>query len=136
MAAVFVGGFAGGLARYTVTGWDAHAALGFPWGLLVVNSAGAFALAALLVLLAAARPSRYARPLIGTGVLGSITTFSTVTVTVDQQVADGRAGPAVVVLLTGLLVGLAATVLGVQLGRTVVSRVGVDGHARLEDPGP
>ena len=45
------------------------------WSVLVVNAVGAFALAALLSVLAR-RPSERVRLLVGTGLLGGLTTFS------------------------------------------------------------
>ena len=50
----------------------------------------------LVVLLARARPtSRLVRPLLGTGFLGAYTTFSSVVVAADQQVAHGHVGTAI-----------------------------------------
>ncbi len=52
LVAVFAGGVGGGLARYGVTqAWPASTRA-FPWGIFVVNTTGAFALALLLVVLA------------------------------------------------------------------------------------
>jgi fluoride ion exporter CrcB/FEX len=61
--------------------------------------------------------SRHLRPLLGTGVLGGYTTFSTLSVEADVLVKDGRAGVAVAYVVAPLVVGLGAVVLGTPVGR-------------------
>lgn len=122
LAAVFVGGCAGGLARHAVT-LVLPPSGGWPWGVLVANIAGAFLLALLLVLLLelwSAPP--WVRPALGTGLLGSFTTMSSVVVTVDVLVVDGRLATAAGFLTVSMVTGLLAAVLGLALGRAVVSR--------------
>lgn len=120
LAAVFAGGCAGGLARYAVT-LALPPSGGWPWGVLVANTAGAFLLALLLVLLLerwSAPP--WVRPAFGTGLLGSFTTMSSVVVTVDVLVVDGRLATAAGILAVSLLAGLVAAGLGFALGRAAV----------------
>jgi len=117
-AAVAVGGMAGATARYGVSRLIVVPADGFPWATLLVNVTGAFALGVLVTVLAGRRPrDRLLRPLLGTGVLGGYTTFSTLSVEADVLVKDGRAGVAAAYVVATLGAGLVAVALGAALGR-------------------
>jgi CrcB protein len=118
VAAVAVGGFFGGALRYAVGLALPTPAGSFPWAVFAVNTAGAFVLALLLVLvLEVLPPTTYLRPLVGTGFCGALTTFSSVAAGVDQLAAHGRAPLAAGYLAASLAAGLAATVAGTVLGR-------------------
>ncbi|NUT57088.1 MAG: fluoride efflux transporter CrcB [Thermoleophilia bacterium] len=80
----------------------------FPWGTLVVNLIGAFAIG----LLAGARLDDDAYLLAATGFLGGFTTFSTWVV--DARLLAGRAGAAN--LAVSLALGLLAAWIGRELG--------------------
>lgn len=122
VAAVFVGGFFGGLARYGVTLALPAASGTFPWAIFAVNTAGAFILAVLLILvLEVLPPSTYLRPTLGTGFCGALTTFSSVAVGVDQLAAHGHAALAAGYLFASLAAGLAAASFGIVLGRSVAT---------------
>jgi CrcB protein len=117
LLAVFVGGCAGGLARYTVT----SGSTGVPWSTLWVNASGAFLLALLLVVALEVLPqSTYVRPLLGSGFCGAWTTFSGIVVPASTLTRDGRALAALGYLGASVLGGLAAAVAGLLLGRFVV----------------
>jgi fluoride exporter len=81
LAAIFAGGFAGALVRTAPAEAFAAAPGRWPWPTLAVNVAGAFLLGYF-----ATHPqerialSRYRRPLLGTGLCGALTRFSTVQV--------------------------------------------------------
>jgi CrcB protein len=118
---VGVGGFLGAACRYLVAGW-AGARFGgrFPYGTLVVNITGSFLLGVLVALAAKATgvPSA-ASSFLATGVLGSYTTFSTLSF---ESLALLRRGSyrAVVANLGGsVALGILAATLGVALGRTL-----------------
>lgn len=119
VAVVFAGGCVGGLARYGATNeWPASTHR-FPWSTFAVNIAGAFILAVLVRLAGEVLgPSRYVRPLIGTGFCGALTTFSSVVVAVDQLVAHGHAATAAAYLVATIAAGLAAGAVGLAAGRT------------------
>jgi len=122
VAAIAAGAFFGGLARYGVgLAWPTPAGR-FPWGTFAVNTAGAFVLALLLILvLEVLPPTRYLRPVIGTGFCGALTTFSAVATGVDQLAAHGHAALAVGYLTASVLAGLAAASFGIIVGRSVAA---------------
>lgn len=112
--AVAVGGIAGSCTRHALALAWPHPAGTWPWSTLVTNVTGCLGLAVLLVVLSERLPrARYIRPLLGTGVLGGYTTFSTFTVDVVQMVraerllsAAGYVGTMVVGMLFAVLLGL------------------------------
>lgn len=122
LAAIAAGGFVGGLARYAITrGWPARTG-GFPWATFLINTAGAFGLALLLVLVIEVwPPTRFVRPTIGTGFFGAFTTFSSVATNTDQLAAHGHRPLALLYLGSSLFAGLAAASFGLVLGRAVAT---------------
>ena len=62
-------------------------------------------------------PSTYRRPLIGTGVCGGLTTFSTLQLEVAELGRDGHAALAVLYLAASVALGLAAVLLSAGLVR-------------------
>ena len=113
------GGFLGAVSRYLVDGWFASATGGtFPWGTLVVNLTGSFALG-LLFALSVERgvlsPSLRAPVLIG--FIGAYTTFSTLTLETWRLVEDGAYVAAVGNLGGSMLLGMVAVVAGLAIGR-------------------
>jgi fluoride exporter len=122
LVTIALGGVLGGCARYGVD-LLVPASTGFPWATFAVNVTGAACLGLLLVLvLEVWRPTRYVRPFLGVGLLGSMTTFSTWMVETDQLVASGAPLVATAYLLASLAAGLAATIMGITIGRLVVRR--------------
>jgi CrcB protein len=93
--AVGIGGVGGALARYGAQrAWPTHGA-GLPWTTLTVNVLGCALLGVLLVLVTErGAVNRLWRPLLGTGVLGGFTTFSTYSVDLQRDLAAGRGGQA------------------------------------------
>lgn len=133
LLAIFAGGLGGGLARYAVTGAWPTRAHAFPWATFVGNTAGAFALALLLVVLAElSAPHRYVRPLLGTGFLGAFTTFSSVVAAADQLVVHGHARTAAIYLSGSLLAALGAASFGLLMGRAI----GAARHRHTDDRSP
>jgi len=119
VGAVAVGGFAGGIVRYGAgLAWPTRAGT-FPWSVFAVNTAGAFILALLLVLvLEVLPPTTYLRPVLGTGFCGALTTFSSVVTAVDQLAVHGHPGLAAGYLAASVAAGLAAASFGVLTGRS------------------
>lgn len=111
---VGLGSFVGGALRYGIsTLMKEYCSKGFPWGTLVVNLLGCFAIGAIFALF-----GKYSSPsngwclLLTTGVCGGFTTFSTVTNESLQMLQNGNIGSFVGYVATSLIVGLALTALG------------------------
>ena len=124
LGVIAIGGFIGGLARYElVKAWTTSAA-GFPWSTFIVNTAGAFVLALLVIVTTDVLvDSSYLRPLLGTGFCGALTTFGSVAVSIDELVAHGHTATAASYAAASLVAGAAAATAGVVLGRAIPSRV-------------
>ena len=91
----------------------------FPWATFIENVTGCLVLGALMVfLLDVWRPSLYARPFLGIGVLGGFTTFSTYTADTGALLRAGQVPMALTYLFGTLVVALAATWTGIFLARS------------------
>ena len=116
---VGLGGAVGTAGRYAVT---ARVPLlqAVPVGTLLVNVVGAFLLGLLLerLLRTGADVGRRLdlRLLLGTGVLGGFTTYSSLALDAVTLLADGRVGRAAGYLLATLLLGGLASLVGIRLG--------------------
>jgi CrcB protein len=122
LGAIALGGFVGGLTRYGLGRAFPTARTAFPTTTFAINVSGSFALALLLVfVLEIWRPTRYLRPLLGVGFAGAYTTFSTWMVDADRLAAAGRGLTATWYVLGSIAAGLAATSLGLAVGRAVVA---------------
>ena len=133
LAAVFVGGCAGGALRYAATSVGHAGAGGFPWPTFAVNTAGAFVLAVVVVVAAEVAPSRYLRPLLGTGFCGALTTFSSVVVAADRMAAHHHVGLAAGYVAATAAGGLAAGSLGLASTRAMAGdrrRIRGEGRTR------
>jgi CrcB protein len=123
LLAVAIGGVAGTLLRVWMARVLPPGATGFPWSTLIVNLVGSFVLGFIVVaLIERAAPSRYLRPLIGTGFCGGLTTFSTFVVQIDLLVRAGHAAIAFAYLAVSLVAGLAVVRLGMLLARAAGRR--------------
>lgn len=78
LAAIFVGGALGAVARVEVGRLFPTGPASWPWAVFAINISGALILAFVVTRLQERLPlSSYRRPLIGTGFCGAYTTFST-----------------------------------------------------------
>ena len=115
LAVIFGVGLLGGvgaIARFLLDGAvSARAGGAFPWGTLAVNLSGAFVLG-----FVTGKLSGDAQLLVGTGLLGGYTTFSTWMFESHRLGEDGELRAAVVNLLASLALGIAAVWLGRQIG--------------------
>ncbi|MFE1172317.1 fluoride efflux transporter FluC [Streptomyces sp. NPDC058773] len=123
LVVVALGGLLGGMARYLL-GLAFPTPVGkFPLTTFAINVSGAFLLALLLVyVLEIWPPTRYVRAFAGVGFLGSYTTFSTWMVDTHRLLHHGHHAAAAVNVFGSIAAGLAATVLGLLVGRLALSR--------------
>ena len=111
--AVALLGAAGAWGRFYVGGAvAAHWPSAFPFGTFIVNLTGGF----LLGLLTGLSLSGDAILILGTGLLGAYTTFSTWMVEAQRLGEDGALGAMCLYLLGSMAAGLAATGAGWLLG--------------------
>ena len=116
-----IGGLCGTIARYLLDGWITDATrTTFPWGILVVNASGSFAIGLLYVLTVerGVLPAELRAPF-GIGFLGGYTTFSTFMLDSLCLAQDGAWPLAVANLAGSVLLGLVAVLAGVALGKAI-----------------
>ena len=113
VALVAAGGAVGTVSRYEVgRAFPVHAGH-WPTTTFAINIAGAFLLGALLEWLDRHRPDDTSlRPLLGIGVLGAFTTFSTLCAEAVLLGRGGHAPLAVAYVASSVVTGLAAVVFG------------------------
>ncbi|MBE1531167.1 fluoride efflux transporter CrcB [Actinomadura algeriensis] len=101
---VLVGGAAGAPLRYVIDGYVKTAAgKSFPWGTLAVNMLGA----AFLGALHGADTGTNVEALLGTGLCGALTTFSTFELDTVHLIQDGSYAKAAINAAGSLLLGFA-----------------------------
>lgn len=110
--AIFTGGAAGALARAGLAETLPAGAGQWPWATFVVNTLGCLALGAVLVLTAPGSPRR---SLLGPGLCGALTTFSTFQLELVELLRDGDAALAVAFALVSVAVGILAVETGRRL---------------------
>ncbi|NDJ89667.1 fluoride efflux transporter FluC [Mycolicibacter kumamotonensis] len=123
VATVALGGALGACARYGMElAWPTPSG-GFPWATLVVNVGGCALMGALMVAITEVWVGhRLLRPLLGTGVLGGYTTFSTFAGDVDSLAAAGHLARALLYLLTTPVLVLVATWTAAAFTRRLITR--------------
>jgi CrcB protein len=120
VAAVFAGGALGTLARAALAQAFPHAATSWPWPTFAVNIAAAFLLGYFVTRLQERLPlSSYRRPLLGTGICGGLSTFSTMQVEILKMISAGAWGLAVAYAAASIVAGYAALHLATALVRRV-----------------
>lgn len=111
---IAAGGAVGTLARFGLSGLIN--ASGHPWGTVTVNVLGSLALGALAGIWGVEHDAGHQLALT-VGLLGGFTTFSTFALDAIRLWEDGRAGLAVVSVAVSVVVGLAAAIAGLAVGR-------------------
>jgi CrcB protein len=118
LAAIAVGGAVGAPARYGLTQLIGTRADTFPWATFWVNVSGSLALGALVAwLVGRGRDGGRLRALLGTGLLGAYTTYSTFAVEADRLLQHGHAAVALAYVVGSVGAGLAAVAAGLRVGR-------------------
>lgn len=108
----FLGGV-GAVLRYLIDGWVEHQYRGeFPLGTFAVNICGTFALG----LLTGAHVASAALFIVGTGLIGAFTTFSTWMFETQRLLEDGEVAVAGWNIAASVVAGLAAGGAGWALG--------------------
>lgn len=123
LAAVSAGGVIGAEARYGITELMPSHSGTWPWATLLINVAGSLLIGVLMVvLLDLVRAHHLARPLLGTGVLGGFTTYSTFALEVHRMLAVHRPVLALGYVAASIAGCLAAVTAGVVLTRALATR--------------
>ena len=120
VAAVFAGGALGTLLRAALSEALPHSATSWPWPTFVVNVVAAFLLGYFVTRLQERLPlSSYRRPLMGTGLCGGLSTFSTMQVELLKMIDAGVYGLA----LAYAAASVAAGYLAIHVATAAVRRV-------------
>jgi CrcB protein len=113
LTAIMAGGALGALARVGLEEAFPHAADAWPWATFAVNLVGALVLGWTI---ARMPPAGYARPFLGVGVCGTLTTFATLQLELLRMLDAGAWGLALVYATVSLAAGLALARAGLALG--------------------
>jgi CrcB protein len=125
IGAIFAGGALGTLARAALAEAFPHAATAWPWPTFTVNVVAAFLLGYLVTRLQERLPlSSYRRPLLGTGLCGGLSTFSTMQVEILEMINAHAWGLAVAYATASIAAGYAAIYLATAIVRRVRVRAG------------
>ncbi len=118
---VIAGAGVGGGLRYAAGGWMAmRMNSGFPWHTFVINVLGAFLLGVLMAVPDGGWLSTtHARLLLGVGVLGGFTTFSTLSYESVELIQQGLVAQGMANMFGSGVAGIAAAVAGMLVGRAV-----------------
>lgn len=126
-ALVAAGGAVGAVARYqigrlVINAIGPNSASAFPWATLGINLFGSLAMGALLGWLArgtmAAETTESMRLLIGVGLLGGFTTFSTFSAELVAMLQRGQITDALIYGSVSLFAGMAALVAGLLIAQS------------------
>jgi fluoride exporter len=120
VAAIFAGGALGTLARAGLAEAFPHPATAWPWPTFAVNVVAAFLLGYFITRLQERLPlSSYRRPLLGTGLCGGLSTFSTMQVEILNMLGAHAWGLALGYAAASVAAGYAAIYLATALVRRV-----------------
>jgi len=121
MLMIALGAAAGANLRYVLSLWAARQwGAAFPYGTLLINVAGSFAIGVAMVLLTTRFTSGdFWRPLLVTGLLGGFTTFSTFSYETSMLLISGSWLAAGLNMLASVGLGLGGVFLGASLARLI-----------------
>jgi CrcB protein len=118
LAAIFVGGFAGAVARAALVEALPFDTGQWPWATFLVNIVGAFALGYFTTRLQERLPlSAYRRPLLGTGFCGALTTFSTMQLELLDMLEARHVGLALAYAAVSVVCGFVAVAVATNVVR-------------------
>ncbi|WEH20027.1 fluoride efflux transporter CrcB [Streptomyces sp. VNUA24] len=117
---VIVGGMIGAPLRYlTDRAVQARHATGFPWGTFAVNVTGSLVLGTLTGAVAAGAAGSHLQLLLGTGLCGALTTYSTFSYETLRLAQDGARPLAVANAVASVAAGLGAVFVGLTVARAL-----------------
>jgi CrcB protein len=116
---VALGGALGSVARFWMTGAVARlTGTGFPWGTILINIAGSFAIGCFAGLSVARQPlSPDLRAFLMAGICGGFTTFSAFSLQTFELLREGRLPAAVANIGLSVLLCVAASAAGFAVSR-------------------
>lgn len=118
LAAIFFGGFIGAIARAGLVELLPHHPSEWPWPTFIANLVGAFLLGYFTTRLQERLPlSAYRRPLLGTGLCGALTTFSTMQLELLRMLDGEHVALAVAYAGVSVLAGFLAVAVATNLVR-------------------
>jgi CrcB protein len=118
LAAIFVGGFVGSVARAELAQVLPFSPGHWPWATFTVNIVGACLLGYFTTRLQERLPlSAYRRPLLGTGLCGGLTTFSTMQVELLKMLNGDDVGLALGYATASVIAGFLAVAAATNLVR-------------------
>ena len=116
LLAIGAGSFIGGIGRYLISQFVQNRFLStFPYGTLSVNVVGCFFIGLLFGLSEKAALAQEWRFFLVTGLLGGFTTFSAFSHETVAMLRDGQLGQAFFYISGSVLIGIAATFVGIFL---------------------
>ena len=120
---VFIGAGAGGVSRFLLGTWIQTVTGGaFPWGTLLINVTGSFALTFTHYLLGGTAASADWRLLLGVGFCGGYTTFSAFSYESLQLLESGAWSRASAYVLASVVLSLMGALAGVGAAQTLLGR--------------
>jgi CrcB protein len=120
VAAIFAGGAIGTLLRAALANAFPQAATSWPWPTFTVNIVAAFLLGYFVTRLQERLPlSSYRRPLLGTGLCGGLSTFSTMQVEILKMLSAHAWGLAAAYTAASVVLGYAAIHVATAAARRV-----------------
>lgn len=117
LAAIYVGGTLGALARVGLAEAAPHGPDAWPWATFAVNMAGALMLGYFFARLRDHPEDSLAHPFLTTGICGTLTTFSTLQLELFEMVDRGHLGLAAAYIGVTLLAGYCFLRIGIALER-------------------
>ena len=120
--AIAFGGALGALSRYWITvSIERFNGTGFPLGTFMVNLLGSFLIGLLYILFAEKLSvADQWRPVIITGFLGAMTTFSTFSLDALLLFKQGHYNPALFYVLSSVMICIFAAYVGMQIARILL----------------